>query len=80
MTNKEQGIPMTANLQRAFESAVRDIYEAGLDEKTSRYRRPIVQRAGVGASGSSGNLEKRAVSDAARALAQLWNVSQKLGR
>ena len=80
MTNKEQAIPVATNLQRAFESAVRDIYEAGLNGKGSGYRRPIVQRAGHGASELSMNVEKRAVSDAARALSQLWNVSQKLGR
>lgn len=82
MTNKgsEQAISVTTNLQRAFEKAVRDIYEAGLNGNVPRYRRPIVQRVGAGATELSLSSEKRAVSDAARALAQLWNVSQKLGR
>lgn len=77
MTNKspEQGLPAAKNLKRAFESAVRDIYEAGLTGKVSQYRTPIVQRAGASATGSSLDAEKRALSDAARALAQLWKVS-----
>jgi hypothetical protein len=77
MTNKspEQGLPAAKNLKRAFESAVRDIYEVGLTGKVSQYRTPIVQRAGASATGSSLDAEKRALSDAARALAQLWKVS-----
>ena len=77
MTNKspEQGLPATKNLKRAFECAVRDIYEVGLTGKVSQYRTPIVQRAGASAAGSSVDAEKRALSDAARALAQLWKVS-----
>jgi len=73
MTNKnpEQGLPAAKNLKHAFECAVRDIYEVGLTGKVSRYRTPIVQRAG----GTSGDVEKRALTDAARALAQLWKVS-----
>jgi hypothetical protein len=73
MTNKnsEQGLPPAKNLKRAFESAVRDIYEAGLTGKISPYRTPIVARA----SGPSVDAEKRALTDAARALAQLWKVS-----
>lgn len=77
MTNKspEQGMSAAKNLKRAFEYAVRDIYEASLTGKVSRYRTPIVQRAGASAEGSSVDAEKRALSDAARALAQLWKVS-----
>ena len=73
--NPEQGLPAVKNLKRAFECAVRDIYEVGLTGKVSQYRTPIVQRAGVGAEGSSADAEKRALSDAAKALAQLWKVS-----
>ena len=65
------------NLRRAFESAVRDIYQAGL--KTANYRAPIVQRSSA-LLGSSENLQKKAVSDAAKALAQLWKVSPSSGR
>jgi len=66
------------SLQRTFEHAVRDIYEVSLTGKTSSYRTPISQRSAI--SGSPVNAEKRAVSDAARALAQLWKVSTNPGR
>lgn len=77
MTNKNaaQAIPSAENLKRAFECAVRDIYEVGLTGKVSPYRTPIVQRAGTGIAGSPIDAEKRALTDAARALAQLWKVS-----
>lgn len=77
MTNKSpaQTLPPAKHLKRAFECAVRDIYEVGLSGKVSQYRTPIAQRAGAGVAGSSLNAEKRALSDAARALAQLWKVS-----
>jgi hypothetical protein len=78
MANKstvQQALPPAKHLKRAFECAVRDIYEVGLTGKVSQYRTPIAQRAGTGAVGSSVEAEKRALSDAARALAQLWKVS-----
>ena len=78
--NPAQALPMTMNLKRTFENAVRDIYQADLDAKTSRYRAPIVQRAGTSAVESKANAEKRAVSDAARALAQLWKLTPTSGR
>jgi hypothetical protein len=65
---------ISVNLKRAFESAVRDIYEADLAGKRSNYRRPIVQRPRVVAE-SSANTQKKALSDAAKALAQLWKIS-----
>lgn len=76
MTSKtaHQPAALPKNLKRTFENAVRDIYQAGLTGKMSQYRTPIVQRAGVPAS-SNLNAEKQALSDAAKALAQLWNVS-----
>jgi hypothetical protein len=82
MTSKTpaQALPVTMNLKRTFENAVRDIYQAGLDGKTSHYRTPIVQRAGTSAVESKANAEKRALSDAARALAQLWKVTPTSGR
>lgn len=80
MTNKsfKQAPPVTRNLQRSFEHAVRDIYQAGLTGKASQYRTPIVQRASLPANGSVE--EKRALSDAAKALAQLWKVSHNPSR
>jgi hypothetical protein len=83
MTSKNAGptpLPVTMNLKRAFENAVRDIYETSLNGKASRYRTPIVQRAGTAASESKANAEKRALSDAARALAQLWKVTPTSSR
>jgi hypothetical protein len=77
MINKsiEHSLPRPKNLKRSFEVAVRDIYQAGLSGKVSQYRTPIAQRAGRADSKSSVDAEKRALSDAAKALAQLWNVS-----
>ena len=77
MTNKgmAQALPPAKHLKRAFECAVRDIYQVGLTGKVSEYRTPIVQRAGTGSAGSHVDAEKRALTDAARALAQLWKVS-----
>ena len=76
MTSKTAHSPaaLPKNLKRTFENAVRDIYQAGLTGKISQYRTPIVQRAGV-PSPSGLNAEKQALSDAAKALAQLWKVS-----
>lgn len=82
MTNKgpRQAGPMNNHLQRSFEHAVRDIHQAGLTGKVSRYRTPIAQRAGSGANTSGLLEEKRALSDAAKALAQLWKVSPNPSR
>lgn len=75
MTNNSfQSAVPAKNLQGAFESAVQDIYQVRLTGKASRYRTPIVQRPGT-TSASSGDPEKRALSDAAKALAQLWKIS-----
>ena len=71
--------PVDTNLRRAFENAVRDIYQAGLNGKTSSYRTPIVQRTSA-FIGSSDNAKKKALSDAAKALAQLWKVSSSSSR
>lgn len=82
MTNKTSAtaVPVTMNLKRTFENAVRDIYEAELTGKISRKRLPIVQRAGIAAQESTANAEKRALSDAAKALAQLWKVAPSSSR
>lgn len=74
-TKSVQPLPPAKNLKRAFECAVRDIYQVGLTGQVSRYRTPIVQRAGVSAAPSHVDAEKRALSDAAKALAQLWKVA-----
>lgn len=75
-----QAVPVTMNLKRTFENAVRDIYQSGLNGKPSRYRTPIVQRAGSRELESKASAEKRALSDAASALAQLWKVSPTSSR
>lgn len=72
MNNGQQRVAPAKNLQGAFEAAVRDVYQVSLTGKASQYRTPIAQRTG---NGSLGGAEKRALSDAANALAQLWNVS-----
>ena len=74
----EPSILADKNLKRAFANAVRDIYQAGLTGQPSRYRSPIFQRAKNVPSHS--NDEKKAVSDAASALAQLWRVSTNSSR
>jgi hypothetical protein len=81
MTSKTpaQPLPVTMNLKRTFENAVRDIYQASLPGKPSRYRMPIVQRRKTVLE-SQANTEKRALSDAARALAQLWKVTPSSSR
>jgi hypothetical protein len=76
----QQSLPASGNLKRAFENAVRDIYEVGLTGQASRYRRPIVQRAGRAVPESSLSAEKRALSDAATALARLWKVAPNSAR
>ena len=82
MTNKsnERSMPISKNLQRTFEAAVRDVYQVSLTGKASRYRSPIVQRPSATAPESYLTAEKRAVSDAARALARLWRVSPSSSR
>lgn len=82
MMNKstEHNSPTPKNLQRAFEHAVRDIYEAGLSGKISPYRTPIAQRIGVKAPSSPAHAEKQALTDAAKALAQLWKISPHFTR
>jgi hypothetical protein len=66
--------PSADDLRHAFETAVCEIHRAELAaKKRLQYRAPIVPRAKV-LGISQANAEKRALSDAARALAQLWNV------
>ena len=71
--------PLPGNLKREFENAVRDIYEAELDGKAANYRKPIFQRSRIAAQPGI-NAEKRALADAAKALAQLWKISPSSSR
>jgi hypothetical protein len=62
------------DLKSAFEKAVREIHQANPGAKKGlQYRSPIVPRATV-LGISQASAEKRALADAARALAQLWKV------
>jgi hypothetical protein len=71
---KAQESPSASDLQRVFESAVGEIHQADVAaKKRLHYGRPIVPRAKVLGLSQAG-AEKLALSDAARALAQLWRV------
>ncbi len=76
VTNKFelQNAPSEKNLQQVFESAVCEIHQVEPTSQRVRYTTPIVQRV-PSATTSRADTEKRAVSDAARALARLWKVS-----
>ena len=66
--------PSPEDLKRVFETAVCEIHQADVDaHKRLRYGTPIVSRGRV-LGLSQANVEKRALTDAARALAQLWKV------
>ncbi len=66
--------PSAADLRRVFETAVCEIHQTDLAAQSElQYRTPVVQRARIlGISRASA--ERRAMTDAARALAQLWKV------
>ena len=66
--------PLSAeDLRHAFEAAVCEIHQADAAARKLQHGLPIVSRARIlGISRESA--EKRALSDAARALAQLWKV------
>ena len=63
--------------RQTFEAAIAQIHGAGKPAIASRT--PIVVRRQAAAP-SSLDIEKRAVTDAARALAKLWNLSGTLVR
>jgi hypothetical protein len=66
--------PSADDLRHVFEAAVCEIHQADQSaKKRLEYRVPIVPRAKV-LGISQANAEKRALSDAARALALLWKV------
>jgi hypothetical protein len=71
---ESQSAPSPENLRRVFETAVCEIHQADLAaKKRLHYQTPIVSRARILGLSQAG-AEKRAVTDAARALAQLWKV------
>lgn len=65
--------PSAEDLRRVFETAVCSV-PADRQVKSPQYRSPIFQRGGAP------DTEKRALSDAARALTQLWKISAHLAR
>jgi hypothetical protein len=66
--------PSPEDLKRVFETAVCEIHQSDVEaRKQLQYRAPIVSRARMLGLSQAG-AEKRALSDAARALAQLWKV------
>lgn len=76
----EVHVPSAEDLRRVFNSAVYDIHHANRAGKnTLHYGCPIFQRRSVSGLSKEGT-EKRAVSDAARALAQLWKISRSPAR
>ena len=60
------------DLRRLFETAVCEIHRADL-AAGAQYRAPIVSRARLLGLSQAG-AERRALSDAAKALAQLWKI------
>lgn len=70
----QTGRPLSADdLRHMFEIAVCEIHRADAATNKLKYGAPIVPRARV-LGVSQADAEKRALSDAARALAQLWKV------
>jgi len=64
------------DLRRTFETAIAQIQQGG---ERSRSKTPIAVRRQTVLPGDQ-TAEKRALTDAARALAQLWNISPTLVR
>jgi len=66
--------PSAEDLRLVFETAVRELHAADfVATRPLKYHSPIVQRRRIsGISQADGG--KRALSDAARALTQLWKV------
>jgi hypothetical protein len=68
------GSPSPEQLRRVFEMSVCEIHRADVAaKKRAQYRAPIVPRARI-LGISQADAEKKALSEAARALAQLWKV------
>jgi hypothetical protein len=71
---EEQRPPSAEDLRGVFETAVCDLHQADLAaRKRVKYRCPIVPRR-MALGISQADVEKRALSSAARALAELWKV------
>jgi hypothetical protein len=69
--------PPAADLRRTFESAIAQIQQGA--KPLSRSQTPIFVRKQA-VMPKAPDAEKRALTEAARALAQLWNISPTLIR
>jgi hypothetical protein len=75
-TNAAPALPKN-ELRRAFETAIAQIQQG--EKPLSRSKTPIFVRT-LTATPNNSDAEKRALTAAARALAQLWNISPTLIR
>ena len=72
-TTGTERLPSPEDLRCAFETAVCELQQADrAAKKGAWYRMPIASRGRI--LGAKASTEKRALTDAARALAQLWKV------
>ena len=69
--------PQALDARRTFETALAQILQSG--ETRSLSKTPIYCRTQTATAGNPVT-EKQALTDAARALAQLWNISPALVR
>jgi hypothetical protein len=65
--------PSAEDLRVVFETAVCELREANFTSRPLKYHSPMVQRRRISRI-SQAEEEKRALSDAARALAELWKI------
>lgn len=90
VSTKDRDLPMIAkaletkhivlkDLRRSFENAVSDIHNAELTGRVSPRRTPIAHRV-LCKSESAVGAEKRALSDAAKALSALWKLAPNSSR
>ena len=76
MTNKPKlDVVPPKDLQRVFETALGEIQHSQRACQPPAHRTPIFSRPTTTCKPSQEQSEKRAVSDAAYALAQLWKIS-----
>ena len=90
LSMKDRDLPMIAkaletkqivlkDLRRSFENAVSDIHTAELTGTVSPRRTPIAHRVLCNTESALG-AEKRALSDAAKALSALWKLAPNSSR
>jgi hypothetical protein len=77
MAMRSISVQPAAALRRTFESAIAQVQQPGKSARPSQT--PIFVRRRVTAPDDA-VAEKRALTEAARALAQLWNISPNLIR